>query len=52
MYTVGMKKEERHGTLYRTYRPATFDEVRGQPQVTDTLAKAIKKGDVVKTVVN
>jgi DNA polymerase-3 subunit gamma/tau len=38
-----MKKEEgRHSTLYRTYRPATFEEVRGQGQVTDVLEKAIK----------
>ena len=37
-----MKKEARHATLYRTYRPATFKEVRGQAQVVDVLAKAIK----------
>ena len=41
-YTAHMKKEARHATLYRTYRPTTFDEVRGQAQVTDTLKKAIK----------
>ncbi|OGG58067.1 DNA polymerase III, subunit gamma and tau [Candidatus Kaiserbacteria bacterium RIFCSPHIGHO2_01_FULL_55_17] len=35
-------KETRHATLYRQYRPQKFGEVRGQPQVTDTLAKAIK----------
>lgn len=29
-------------TLYRAYRPGSFDEVRGQPQVTDVLEKAIK----------
>lgn len=37
-----MKKETRHATLYRTYRPATFDEVRGQSQVTDVLKKSVK----------
>ena len=37
-----MKKETRHATLYRAYRPATFDEVRGQSQVTDVLEKSIK----------
>ena len=37
-----MKKEARHTTLYRIYRPQTFAEVRGQPQVTDVLAKAVK----------
>lgn len=37
-----MAKEARHQTLYRTYRPQRFDEVRGQAQVTDTLQKAIK----------
>src|SRR3989344_5923475 len=38
----GVKKEVRHATLYRAYRPATFDEVRGQSQVTDVLEKSIK----------
>ena len=37
-----IKKEARHTTLYRAYRPATFKEVRGQSQVVDVLAKAIK----------
>ncbi|MBM3261692.1 DNA polymerase III subunit gamma/tau [Candidatus Kaiserbacteria bacterium] len=38
-----MKKEDtRHQTLYRQYRPGTFDEVRGQAHVVDTLEKAIK----------
>lgn len=38
-----MKKEEtRHATLYRQYRPASFDEVRGQSHIVDTLEKAIK----------
>ena len=41
MYTVAMKKEARHATLYRTYRPATFKEVRGQAQVVGVLEKAI-----------
>lgn len=42
MYTVEMSKESRHATLYRQYRPQTFAEVQGQPQVTETLQKAIK----------
>ncbi len=37
-----MKKEVRHATLYRAYRPAKFAEVRGQAHVVDVLAKAIK----------
>src|SRR3990167_9471163 len=37
-----MKKEARHTTLYRAYRPASFKEVRGQAHVVDVLAKAIK----------
>lgn len=35
-------KASRHATLYRTYRPAAFEEVRGQGQVTDVLQKSIK----------
>lgn len=35
-------KEKRHETLYRQYRPSNFDEVRGQPQVTEVLEKAVK----------
>jgi len=31
-----------HQTLYRAYRPQSFDEVRGQEQVTETLKAAIK----------
>jgi DNA polymerase-3 subunit gamma/tau len=46
MYTVDMAKEERHATLYRQYRPQSWDEVRGQEQVTETLAKAIKNKKV------
>ena len=43
----GVKKEEtRHATLYRTYRPATFKEVRGQGHVVDVLEKAIKNKKV------
>ena len=42
MYTARMKKEEKHVTLYRAYRPQTFKEVRGQSHVVDVLAKAIK----------
>lgn len=41
-----MKKDGRHGTLYRTYRPADFDEVRGQEQVVGVLEKAIKNKKV------
>lgn len=40
-YNSGMS-EQRHATLYRSYRPQTFAEVRGQGQVTDVLQKAIK----------
>ena len=35
-------KAEKHQTLYRTYRPTDWSEVKGQPQVTDVLEKAIK----------
>lgn len=35
-------KKDGHQTLYRAYRPSSFDEVRGQAQVTDTLKAAIK----------
>lgn len=41
-YTAHMKKETRHGTLYRTYRPQTFKDVQGQEQVVGVLAKAIE----------
>jgi DNA polymerase-3 subunit gamma/tau len=34
--------EQRHQTLYRAHRPSTFDDVKGQPQVTDVLKAAIK----------
>ena len=37
-----MKKEARSATLYRAYRPATFDEVRGQGHVVDVLEKEVK----------
>ena len=37
-----MKKETRHATLYRAYRPATFDEVRGQEHVVGVLEKEIQ----------
>ena len=36
------KKEFKHTTLYRAYRPQTFKEVRGQGHVVDVLEKAIK----------
>ncbi len=35
-------RDVRHQTLYRAYRPADFDTVRGQSHVTDVLEKAIK----------
>ena len=41
-----MKKEARHGTLYRTYRPQTFAEVRGQAHVVDVLEKSVKNKKV------
>ncbi len=37
-----MKKEARHATLYRTYRPQKFADVRGQAHVVDVLARAVK----------
>ncbi|MEK9154003.1 MAG: AAA family ATPase, partial [Patescibacteria group bacterium] len=38
-----MKKEEtRHATLYRRYRPSSFDEVRGQDHVVGVLEKEVK----------
>ncbi len=37
-----MVKEREHTTLYRKYRPQSFKEVHGQPQVTETLEKSIK----------
>ena len=46
VYNARMKKETRQEVLYRQYRPQTFKEVRGQPQVTDTLEKAIKNKKV------
>lgn len=45
-YTRHMAKGERHTTLYRAYRPADFDEVRGQEQVVGVLEKAIKNKKV------
>ena len=41
-----MTKQTKHTTLYRQYRPQSFDEVRGQEQVTETLKKAIKNGKI------
>jgi DNA polymerase-3 subunit gamma/tau len=38
--------EGRYATLYRTYRPANFDEVRGQEHVVSTLEKSIKNNKV------
>ena len=37
-----VKKETKHSTLYRAYRPSSFKEVKGQSQVVDVLEKAIK----------
>ena len=37
-----MKKDARHTTLYRQYRPQTFDEVRGQEHIVSTLQSALK----------
>lgn len=41
-----MAKDIRHGTLYRTYRPADFKEVRGQEHVVGVLEKAIENKKV------
>ncbi len=38
----GDKKEVQHSTLYRAYRPQTFDEVRGQQHVVSALTAALK----------
>lgn len=47
MYTAGMaKKETQHGTLYRAYRPQSWDAVKGQEQVTETLKAEIKNGKI------
>jgi DNA polymerase III subunit gamma/tau len=35
-------KAAKEGVLYRQYRPQSFGEVKGQPQVVDVLQKAIK----------
>ena len=35
-------KGKEQTTLYRKYRPQSFNEVHGQPQVTETLEKSIK----------
>lgn len=37
-----MSKDTRHATLYRAYRPQTFEEVRGQEHVVRVLKGAIK----------
>jgi DNA polymerase-3 subunit gamma/tau len=36
------KQQQQHSTLYRAYRPQTFDEVRGQSQVVSPLQAALK----------
>jgi DNA polymerase-3 subunit gamma/tau len=40
------KNESRHGTLYRTYRPGSFAQVRGQEHIVGTLEKAIKNNKI------
>ena len=35
-----------HTSLYRTYRPQTFDDVVGQSHVTRTLKNAVAEGTV------
>ena len=42
----GDTDQARHATLYRTYRPSTFDEVRGQEHIVSTLEKSIKNNKV------
>ncbi len=37
-----MKSPAQHSTLYRAYRPQTFDEMRGQGQVVSGLVAALK----------
>jgi DNA polymerase-3 subunit gamma/tau len=37
-----MKNEIRHSTLYRQYRPHSFDDVRDQPQVVEPLMASLK----------
>ncbi len=39
-------QEQRHATLYRTYRPADFTQVRGQEHIVGTLEKAIKNNKI------
>lgn len=41
----GMAKD-RHETLYRAYRPGSFDEVRGQDHVVKVLKSAVKNGKI------
>jgi DNA polymerase-3 subunit gamma/tau len=41
--TIG---SDRHTTLYRAYRPATFAEVRGQEHIVTTLERAIKNNKI------
>jgi DNA polymerase-3 subunit gamma/tau len=40
------KDTGRHATLYRTYRPASFAEVRGQEHIVSTLEKSIKNNKI------
>jgi DNA polymerase-3 subunit gamma/tau len=40
------ENNSRHATLYRTYRPSTFVEVRGQEHIVSTLEKSIKNNKI------
>src|SRR3989344_6930030 len=40
------KKETKHATLYRAYRPSSFKEVRGQEHVVGVLEKAIQNNKI------
>ena len=43
-----MAKDTGSKTLYRAYRPSDWGEVRGQPQVTDVLEKALKNKKIAQ----
>lgn len=40
------EKDRAAMALYRTYRPSTFEEVRGQDEVVDVLSAAVKQGKI------
>lgn len=46
VYTACMAKGKQHTTLYRAYRPADFDEVRGQEHVVGVLEKEVQNGKI------